>query len=171
MNFHADDFDIHDLMSFANEWVALGSGIQEQVEYIMNVEPEAQDDAEVNPNAIAHAKRSGVYGVCAEIDDAIDSYIEFQKMMEGEDDIDAECDAIESIEKELNPKTEECAPTAEAVRLIQGGDPWKRAVEVKSPLARMLPVQELTTADLTPESYINDVVLDIQMDDDEVLVA
>ena len=204
MNFHADNFNHHDLISFANEWVALGSSIQEQVEYIINVDPKDQDEAEVNENAIDHAKRSGVYGVSPEIDDAIDSYIEYRKRMNAiEDAIEddpgeaGECAAAAEGVSFVEPgEFEECAPTAEAVRLIQGGNPWatdpedKPAPDVmceskrpdgtrvqltvppkRSPLARMLPVQKLTTADLTPENYINDVVLDIQMDDSEFLVA
>ena len=57
--------------------------------------------------------------------EAIEGAIEDDPGEEGEQDIDAEVEEIESIERELNPETEECAPTAEAVRLIQGGDPWE----------------------------------------------
>ena len=79
--------DADDLIEFAKEWVDLGDAIQTQVEYIVNVQLKDQDEHEVNPNAIKHAKRSGVYGWTGEIDHAIDEYLAENERREEIEDI------------------------------------------------------------------------------------
>ena len=163
-NFRADDFDYHDLISFANEWVALGSSIQEQVEYICNVDPEEQDDAEVNENAILHAKRSGIYGVTEEIDDAIDSYLEFQNTIkdaideENDDDDDADV-MCETTRPNGNKVQLTVPPKKHPVTRSDG-----RVVHVTVP-------EKSRLLDVEPEKYIDGIVLDIQTDDGEFFVA